>query len=75
MTTKQINKIVEELKDFPDSKAESLLDYLYFLKNEEFITNMKIPNEETEQVFKDTDAGKNLITCKDADDMFNQLGI
>jgi hypothetical protein len=75
MTTKQINKIVDELKDFPDSKAESLLDYLYFLKNEEIITNMKIPNAETEQVFKDTDAGKNLVTNKDADDMFNQLGI
>ena len=34
-----------------------------------------IPNKTTERVFKDTDAGRNLIRCEDADDMFDKLGI
>ena len=34
-----------------------------------------IPNKTTERVFKDTDAGRNLIRCDDADDMFDNLGI
>ena len=36
---------------------------------------IEIPNKMTEQVFKDTDAGKNLIHAKDAEDMFKKLGI
>lgn len=34
-----------------------------------------IPNETTKAVFEDTDAGKNLVRCNNADDMFAQLGI
>lgn len=34
-----------------------------------------IPNKTTEKVFKDTDAGRNLIRCDDANDMFDKLGI
>ena len=34
-----------------------------------------IPNKTTERVFKDTDAGRNLIRCDDVDDMFDKLGI
>ena len=37
--------------------------------------NILIPNATTIQTFKDTDAGKNLIHCEDAEDMFNKLGI
>jgi DNA-damage-inducible protein J len=37
--------------------------------------NVVIPNKTTEKVFKDTDAGRNLIRCEDTDDMFNKLGI
>ena len=37
--------------------------------------NIRIPNAITIQTFKDTDAGKNLIHCEDAEDMFNKLGI
>jgi DNA-damage-inducible protein J len=33
------------------------------------------PNAETLQAFKDSDQGINLVECKDADDLFNQLGI
>jgi DNA-damage-inducible protein J len=34
-----------------------------------------IPNEATRNTMDDTDAGRNLILCKDADDMFKKLGI
>ena len=34
-----------------------------------------IPNDLTIKTFKDTDKGKNIIKCKDANDMFNKLGI
>ncbi len=29
--------------------------------------------ETTRKTFEDTDAGKNLVICRDADDMFKQL--
>ena len=34
-----------------------------------------IPTEATRQTFDDTDAGRYLIVCEDADDMFKKLGI
>jgi DNA-damage-inducible protein J len=34
-----------------------------------------IPNETTLRTCCETDAGKNLVVCKDADDMFRKLGI
>jgi len=34
-----------------------------------------IPNETTLRTCNQTDAGKDLIVCKDADDMFRKLGI
>ena len=34
-----------------------------------------IPNKITLQTFNDTDAGKNLVVCKDTNDMFKKLGI
>jgi DNA-damage-inducible protein J len=34
-----------------------------------------IPNETTRRTFSDTDAGRNLVMCEDADDMFRKLGI
>ena len=34
-----------------------------------------IANETTRRTMDDTDAGRNLILCKDADDMFKKLGI
>ncbi len=36
---------------------------------------IKIPNATTENTFKDTDSGKNIVKAKDADDMFAQSGI
>ena len=34
-----------------------------------------ILNDQTEKTLKSTDAGKDLIVCEDADDMFAKLGI
>jgi len=36
---------------------------------------VEIPNEETLHAFHDSEAGKGLVECKDADDMFARLGI
>lgn len=36
---------------------------------------VEIPNKETLKTFRDSEAGKGLIECKDADDMFKKLGI
>lgn len=34
-----------------------------------------IPNATTYRTFENTDAGRDLIVCEDADDMFRKLGI
>ena len=34
-----------------------------------------MPNETTRRTFDDTDAGRNVVVCEDADDMFRKLGI
>ena len=36
---------------------------------------VEIPNDATLKVFKDSEDGKGLVECKDADDMFNRLGV
>lgn len=36
---------------------------------------VRIPNATTIRTFRDTDAGKNLVHCENAEDMFNKLGI
>jgi DNA-damage-inducible protein J len=34
---------------------------------------LRVPNETTRQTMDDTDAGKNLIYCRDAQDLFARL--
>ena len=34
-----------------------------------------IPSDATRKTFEDTDAGRDLVVCKNADDMFDKLGI
>ncbi len=34
-----------------------------------------IPNTTTHKTFEDTDAGRDLVVCKDAAEMFKRLGI
>jgi len=36
---------------------------------------VEIPNAETLQTFKDSEAGQGLVLCKNAADMFKKLGI
>ncbi len=36
---------------------------------------VEIPNEETLRTFKDSEAGKGLTECEDADDMFRKLRV
>lgn len=36
---------------------------------------IKIPNKTTQKVFQATDAGKNLIRCRDSEDFFKRLEI
>ena len=37
--------------------------------------NIAIPNKATRKTFADTDAGRDLVLCKDTDDMFKKMGI
>ena len=37
--------------------------------------NIVIPNKTTRKTLEDTDAGRDLVVCDDADDMFRKLGI
>ena len=37
--------------------------------------DVAIPNEITLRTLADTDLGRNLVVCEDADDMFKKLGI
>ena len=36
---------------------------------------LELPNDETLATFRDSDAGKGLTKCKNADDMFRKLGV
>jgi DNA-damage-inducible protein J len=36
---------------------------------------VRLPNEITRRTFEETDAGENLVRCKDGEDLFRQLGI
>ncbi len=37
--------------------------------------DVAIPNEITRKTFSNTDAGRDVVICKDTDDMFKKLGI
>jgi len=37
--------------------------------------NIVIPNKTTRKTLEDTDAGRDLVVCDDADDMFRKLSI
>ncbi len=36
---------------------------------------VEIPNAKTLKTFRDSEAGKGLVECKDAEDMFKKLGV
>jgi hypothetical protein len=37
--------------------------------------DVTIPSKTTQRTFRKTDAGRDLVVCKDADDLFKNLGI
>lgn len=37
--------------------------------------DVAIPSETTQRTFRKTDAGRELLVCKDADDLFERLGL
>ncbi len=51
------------------------LFYQYVSQKKKIPFNIKIPNKTTVKTFTDTDSGKNLIKCENAEDMFRKLGI
>jgi len=64
---KKARKAIDAL---PDEKLKGVIDFIDYLKSKE-----NIPNELTVETFKKTDAGKQVVKCKDAEDLFNKLGI
>jgi hypothetical protein len=64
---KKARKAIDAL---PDEKLKVVIDFIDYLKSKE-----NIPNELTVETFKKTDAGKQVVKCKDAEDLFNKLGI
>lgn len=77
-TVKQ--EIVSLLDKLPDDcSAEDVQYHLYVMEKVRRGLNIpfdiEIPNKTTIKTFKDTDAGRNLVECKNAEDMFNKLGI
>jgi len=36
---------------------------------------VEIPNDETLKTFRDSEAGRGLVECKDADDLFRKLSV
>ncbi len=70
---KEVEQIFEKLGL---SANEAIILFYHHVKLYRGIPfNVRIPNRTTVKTFKDTDAGKNLVRCKDADDMFAKLGI
>ena len=70
----------EEVEDILDklglSTTEAVNLFLHQIKLRKGIPfDIRIPNKITLKTFKDTDNGKNLIRCEDAEDMFKKLGI
>ncbi len=36
---------------------------------------VRVPNDDTLRTFEETDAGENLVSCENADELFARLGI
>lgn len=51
------------------------LKTLIFECLKEHLLSENIPNDETLKLFKETDEGKNLIRCKDFNDLVDKLGL
>ncbi len=58
------------------STTEALnLFYKQVILNRGIPFDVKIPNQETLKVFKDTDTGKNVVKHKNKEELFKDLGL
>ncbi len=76
-TTPDLKKDVEKiLKKLGISTTEAINIFLSQIRLRQGLPfDVKIPNKTTRETFKKTDEGKELVKCKDADDMFKKLEI
>lgn len=51
------------------------LFYQHVRMNRDLPFEIRTPNKTTLKTFQDTDNGRNIIRCKDAEEMFEKLGI
>jgi len=63
-------QVMSEIKDMPESKIQNLINYIIFLKNEDYI---KKPNAITEKTFKDSDQGKNIKSHTSLNEYFEKM--
>lgn len=49
--------------------------YKYVERRRTLPADFFVPNEETASAIKEARAGKDVVVCKDAEDMFKKLGI
>jgi DNA-damage-inducible protein J len=61
----------------PDLKedAERVFNALGLSATQAITLELRVPNEVTLKVFEQTDAGQDLVHCKDVNDMSRRLGI
>lgn len=52
-----------------------LLFYQQIRLNHGLPFELRLPNAVTRQTLADTDAGKNIVSCNNADDLFAKLGM
>jgi antitoxin component of RelBE/YafQ-DinJ toxin-antitoxin module len=64
---KQVKKSIDILTE---EKVKVVLDFIGYLQSKE-----SVPNALTIKTFKKTDSGRDVVKCKNADDMFQKLGI
>ena len=76
-TERELKTEVEEiLKSLGLSTTEAINIFFRQVKLRRGLPfSVEIPNEETLTVFHESEDGKGLVECKDADDMFKRLGV
>lgn len=76
-TERELKKEVEEIfKTLGLSTTEAINIFFRQVKLRRGLPfPVEIPNEETLTTFHESEEGKGLVECKDADDMFKRLGV
>jgi len=76
-TEQELKKEVEEiLQSLGISTTEAINIFFRQVKLRRGLPfPVEIPNDVTLKAFKDSEEGKGLVRCKDADDMFKKLGV